>query len=72
MSDTVKLPPLPRVGPICYVSAQDVLMYVVSPSTGTHLPGVRDVALWSTDQIRDYARDAVALNLALSSRPQSE
>ena len=55
-----KLPPLPKVGPICYASASDVMEHKPSPKVGTHLPGVRDVALWSTHQMQAYVREAIA------------
>lgn len=51
----VELPPLPAIGPICYASAMDILLYKDAPEVGRHLPGVRDVALWSTDQMRAFA-----------------
>jgi len=54
------LPPLPKVGAICYASAQDVLENKPAPEVGTHLPGVRDVALWSTHQMQYYAHAAIA------------
>ena len=49
---------LPKVGPICYAAAQDVLLYKESPAVGRHIPGVFDVALWSTDQMRAYVTAA--------------
>ena len=57
---TNNLPPLPKVGPICYASASDVSEYKPAPEVGKHLPGVRDVALWTTHQMQSYARAAIA------------
>jgi len=57
--DAEGLPPLPKVGPICYAMAADVQEYKV-PRVGNHLPGVYDVALWSTDQFRNGQREAIA------------
>lgn len=54
------LPPLPKAGPICYASVVDVETYAQFLKCGPHLPGVRDVALWSTDQMRAYATQALA------------
>lgn len=47
-------PPLPRVGPIGYASVVDIQSYVTRLTIGPHLAGVRDVALWTTDQMRAY------------------
>jgi hypothetical protein len=49
-----KYPPLPKVGPIGYASVVDVQAYAPWLKIGPHLPGVRDVALWTTDQMRAY------------------
>ncbi len=54
-TDLLTPPAMPKAGAICYAAATDVLLYKASPHVGAHLPGVRDVALWSTDQLR--ARD---------------
>ena len=48
-------PKLPNVGPIGYASVVDIERYETRLSIGPHLPGVRDVALWTTDQMRAYA-----------------
>ena len=48
-------PPLPRVGPIGYASVVDIDSYVTRLTIGPRLAGVRDVALWTTDQMRAYA-----------------
>lgn len=53
------LPPLPKVGPIGFASVVDVESYALWLKIGPHLPGVRDVALWTTDQMRAYARAAL-------------
>jgi hypothetical protein len=53
------LPPLPKVGPICYAMVADIQEYKV-PRVGKHLLGVYDAALWSTDQMQAYARTAIA------------
>ena len=50
--------PLPKVGPVCFADAQSILEYKV-PAVGRHLPGVLDVGLWTSDQMRAYA-DAAA------------
>lgn len=55
MSTPNALPPLPQVGPIGYASVVDIDSYAKTLVIGTHLPGVRDVALWTTDQKRAYA-----------------
>jgi hypothetical protein len=47
--------PLPKSGPVCYADAQSILEYRL-PMVGSHLPGVRDVGLWTTDQMRAYAQ----------------
>lgn len=47
-------PKLPNVGPIGYASVVDIDSYEAHLSIGPHLPGVRDVALWTTDQMRAY------------------
>lgn len=54
------LPPLPKVGPIGFASVVGVESYALWLKIGPHLPGVRDVALWTTDQMRAYARAALA------------
>jgi hypothetical protein len=59
MADQTAAVPLPGAGPICYGSASDILLYKPAPEVGTHLPGVRDVGLWSTDQLRAYAHKCV-------------
>ena len=51
--------PLPKAGPVCFADAQSILEYKV-PTVGRHLPGVLDVALWTSDQMRAYADAAVA------------
>lgn len=60
------LPPLPKVGPIGYASVVDIQAYAPFLKIGPHLPGVRDAALWTTDQMRAYAAEAVARALAAS------
>ena len=72
-----EFPALPKVGPICYAAAQDVLLYKESPAVGRHIPGVFDVALWSTDQMRAYgearaAAEREAWGDALSDALQSD
>lgn len=57
--DERALPPLPKVGPICYAMVADIQQYKV-PRVGKHLPGVFDAALWSTDQLHAYARAALS------------
>lgn len=47
-------PPLPRVGAIGYASVVDIESYAKTLTIGPHLPGVRDIALWTTDQMRAY------------------
>lgn len=54
-----ELPPLPKVGPIGFASVVDIDAYAPWLKIGPHLPGVRDVALWTTDQMRAYARAAL-------------
>jgi len=63
---TPTLPPLPRVGPIGYARVVDIDSYQKTLTISTHLPGVRDVALWTTDQMRAYACAAIALSIAPS------
>ena len=53
------LRPLPKAGPVCFADAQSILTYTV-PAVGRHLPGVLDVGLWTSDQMRAYADAAVA------------
>ena len=48
-------PELPNVGPIGYASVVDIERHETRLSIGPHLPEVRDVALWTTDQMRAYA-----------------
>lgn len=50
----VGYPPLPRVGAIGYASVVDIQIYAKTLTIGPHLPGVRDIALWTTDQMRAY------------------
>ena len=57
--DNYKLPNLPRAGAICYAMTMDVLAYKV-PRVGNHMAGVYDMALWSTDQMKAYAKAAIA------------
>lgn len=57
--DNCKLPNLPRAGAICYAMTMDVLTYKV-PRVGNHMAGVYDTALWSTDQMKAYAKAAIA------------
>jgi hypothetical protein len=57
--DNYKLPNLPRAGAICYAMTMDVLTYKV-PRVGNHMAGVYDTALWSTDQMKAYAKAAIA------------
>ncbi len=52
-------PPLPRVGAIGYASVVDIESYAKTLTIGPHLPGVRDIALWTTDQMRAYADETV-------------
>ena len=47
-------PPLPLVGAIGYASVVDIDIYAKTLTIGPHLPGVRDIALWTTDQMRAY------------------
>ena len=47
-------PPLPRVGAIGYAYVVDIESYAKTLTIGPHLPGVRDIALWTTDQMRAY------------------
>ena len=54
MTDNKQYPKLPNVGPIGYASVVDIDSYEAHLSIGPHLPGVRDVALWTTDQMRAY------------------
>ena len=56
-------PQLPRVGPIGYASVVDIDSYVTRLTIGPHLVGVRDVALWTTDQMRAYADETYALRI---------
>lgn len=46
---------LPKAGPIGYASSIDVQGYAKSMGIGNHLPGLRDVALWTTDQMCAFA-----------------
>ena len=66
---------LPKSGPVCYADAQSILEYRL-PMVGSHLPGVRDVGLWTTDQMRAYAQataDAWAEKLdAARAQPAAE
>lgn len=50
----VGYPPLPRVGAIGYASVVDIDSYAKTLTIGPHLPGVRDIALWTTDKMRSY------------------
>lgn len=52
-------PPLPKIGPVTYASANDIMLYRDSPIVGRHIPGYLDVALYTADQLRD--RDAMWL-----------
>lgn len=54
-------PPLPRVGAIGYASVVDIEIYAKTLTIGPHLPGVRDIALWTTDQMRAFADATHAL-----------
>ena len=56
----VGYPPLPRVGAIGYASVVDIDSYAKTLTIGPHLPGVRDIALWTTDQMRAYVDAARA------------
>ena len=56
-------PPLPRVGAIGYASVVDIESYAKTLTIGPHLPGVRDIALWTTDQMRAYADETYALRI---------
>lgn len=58
-------PKLPNVGPIGYASVVDIDRYETRLSIGPHLPGVRDVALWTTDQMRAYVDADRAMRAAL-------
>ena len=49
-----------RCVPITYASQHDILLYVDNPPTGKYLPGYRDVALYTADQMKAYARAAIA------------
>ena len=64
-----------KSGPVCYADAQSILEYRL-PMVGSHLPGVRDVGLWTTDQMRAYAQataDAWAEKLdAARAQPAAE
>jgi hypothetical protein len=51
--------PLPKAGPVCFADAHSILTYTV-PAVGRHLPGVLDVGLWTSDQMRAYADTAAA------------
>lgn len=57
-------PKLPNVGPIGYASVVDIERYETRLSIGPHLPGVRDVALWTTDQMRAFANATCAMRAA--------
>ena len=46
---------LPKVGAIGYASVVDIDRYAKTMTIGPHLLGVRDVALWTTDQMRAFA-----------------
>lgn len=54
---------LPRAGAIGYASVVDVDSYVTRMTIGPRLPGVRDIALWTTDQLRDFADRTHALRM---------
>ena len=54
---------LPRAGAIGYVSVVDVDSYVTRMTIGPRLPGVRDIALWTTDQLRGFADRTHALRM---------
>ena len=69
MSTFNALPPLPKVGPIGYASVVDIDSYTKTLVIGAHLPGVRDVALWTTDQKRAYAIAAIAAASPASAPP---
>ena len=56
MPEMPKYPPLPKVGPIGYASIIDVEVYAAWLKIGPHLPGVRDISLWTKDQMQAYAR----------------
>ena len=58
---------LPRAGAIGYVSVVDVDSYVTRMTIGPRLPGVRDIALWTTDQLRDFADRTHALRMEQAS-----
>ena len=58
---------LPRAGAIGYASVVDIEQYLTRLTIDRHLPGVRDVALWTTDQMRAFA-DATH---ALRTQPQA-
>jgi hypothetical protein len=70
-----RYPPLPRAGAIGYASVVDVQAYAPWLKIGPHLPGVRDVALWTTDQMRAYVdadRAARAAGMPEVEAPSSE
>jgi len=64
MTDNKQYPKLPNVGPIGYASVVDIDLYETRLSIGPHLPGVRDVALWTTDQMRAFADATCAMRAA--------
>lgn len=66
------LPMLPKVGPIGYASVVDIQGYAKNLTIGPHLPGIRDVALWTTDQMRAYATAALAAERAEAVRLAGE
>lgn len=61
---------LPKVGPIGYASVVDVQSYAKTMGIGTHLPGVRDVALWTSDQMRAFADATAALRATPAPVPE--
>lgn len=71
MTDNKQYPKLPNVGPIGYASVVDIDSYEARLSIGPHLPGVRDVALWTTDQMRAYV-DADRAMRALQAAPVAQ
>lgn len=59
---------LPRAGAIGYASVVDVDSYVTRMTIGPRLPGVRDIALWTTDQMRYFADRTHALRMQAAAK----
>lgn len=46
---------LPRVGPIGFAAVTDIEQYRTTLTIHPRIPGVYDIALWTTDQMRAFA-----------------